>query len=167
MIRLSTPYGKIAWRPGHYVWRAIGSQEILPFTFDLDIRFIHPVGIVRRLEVRPTSFLQLWSITLDPAEDRGVIHRKALLQHYFLEIPITHSVAQITADAEQDFKLTPLERIGLAHGMVRISTIAKTALIPTHQQDLHTSVVRLGHHTRTVRSRGYLRSKKDVPVFIF
>jgi hypothetical protein len=89
---------------------------------DLDIRFIYPVGIVRRLEARPTSFLQLWSVTLDPAEDRGVIHRKTSLQHHFLEIPIAQSAAQILADAEQDglsFKLTPLERIGLIHGMVR------------------------------------------------
>ena len=96
--------------------------EVFPFIFDLDIRFIHPVGIVRRLEARPTSFLQLWSVTLDPAEDCGVIHRKASFQHHFLEIPIAQSVAQIPADAEQDdfsFKLTPLERIGLTHGIVR------------------------------------------------
>jgi hypothetical protein len=81
-----------------------------------DVRFIHTPGVSGGFEVRLASFLQFWSVVLNPAVDGGMVHRESPFPHHFLEIAVAQRVAQVPPHAEQNdlsFVMTPFERVRL------------------------------------------------------
>ena len=53
--------------------RIEGAVKIFPRAFHFDIGFIDAVRVVRQSQVRANSFLQFWSVCLNPPIDRRVI----------------------------------------------------------------------------------------------
>ncbi len=64
------------------------SVQVHPGFADFDVRLIHFPGVVAGLQMRSTALLQLWSIALDPAVDRGVIDMQTPFTHHFFQIAI-------------------------------------------------------------------------------
>src|SRR4030095_370596 len=73
------PFGgpRVSFRAEHEVNRLSrridGAVKILPLTFDFDVGLINSVGVVGQSQVRTDSFLQLWSISLNPPVNGRVI----------------------------------------------------------------------------------------------
>ena len=56
------------------------SIEILPFTFDLDIGFIHSIGILRCLETRTASFIEFRGIMLNRDNSQNPLRKEDSLR---------------------------------------------------------------------------------------
>jgi hypothetical protein len=67
--------------------------------------------------MRPRAFVQLGSIPLQPALDRGVNHLQSPFEHQFLEVAIAQRIAKVPAHTPQNdlsCEMTPFERGGIA-----------------------------------------------------
>jgi hypothetical protein len=56
--------------------------KVSPVPLDLDIGFIDPVRVVGRLQVGTASFIQIWSIFMDPTVDCGMGNFQSPLKHH-------------------------------------------------------------------------------------
>src|SRR3954447_20196876 len=62
--------------------------EVGPAALHLHIRLVDPPRAVARTQVWPDPLLQLWRISLDPSEDRGVVDPDAAVGEHQLEIAV-------------------------------------------------------------------------------
>jgi hypothetical protein len=100
-----------------------GAVEVVPVLFDLDVGFIHAIGIVRDFELRPTPLVQLRRIALDPAKHRGVVDPHAAFPHELFHVAVAQGLAQIPPHGTEDdvsFKVAPFEQGRIAHGMAPV-----------------------------------------------
>ena len=73
----------------------------------------------RRSQMRPTFFLQLQRISLNPAIDGRMIDTEATLSHHLFQIAVAEGVAKIPAHTyENDLRvvMSPFEGSGFRHG---------------------------------------------------
>lgn len=80
----------------------------------LDVRLVHPPGVVGGFEVGSAALLQFWCVVLDPAIDRGVIDLQPSFEHNLFQIAVAERIAQVPAHTQQNdvgLEMTPLERI--------------------------------------------------------
>src|SRR5690349_23613805 len=92
--------------------------EIHPGFFDVDGRLIDSPRIIAGFQVRPATFFQFWSISLDPAIHGRVIDAESTLSHHLFEVAIAERRAEVPAHTQKNdcgLEMTPFEGMLLAH----------------------------------------------------
>ena len=90
-----------------------GSVKIFPLRADLHVRLVEAVGGAAHLQVRAHPLVDLWSVTLHPAEDGRLVYGESPLPHHLLQVAVRELVPAIPPDAQKDdrgLEKTPLER---------------------------------------------------------
>src|SRR5262247_4428509 len=89
-----------------------GAVEVVPVLLDLDIGFIHAVGIVGHVQVWSAPFVEFGGIALDPAKYGRMIDGDASFPQELFDIAIAQSIPEVPADRTEDdisLKVAPLE----------------------------------------------------------
>jgi len=73
--------------------------KIHPFLFHFDGGLINTPRVRHGLQMRATTPFQLWSILLNPAVNRRMIHMQPSLQHDFFQITVAERIPSIPPDA--------------------------------------------------------------------
>jgi hypothetical protein len=64
------------------------TMPIGPFPSNANMRFVHPPGAIRHPKLPATASFQFWSVPLDPAPNRNVIHAEIAFSHELFNISI-------------------------------------------------------------------------------
>src|SRR3982751_5167750 len=107
-----------------------GTVQIGPAPLHRDVCLINPPRAVAPVQVRPDPLLQLWRISLDPAEDGCVVHRDATVLEHQREIAVADREHQIPSDRPQDHlgrELPALELLAVRHATRAAIRLVETA----------------------------------------
>jgi hypothetical protein len=156
------------------------SEQIQPFTADLNIRLIDSPRATRVALIPADQLLQLRSVLLDPTVDRGVMNFEATLLHHLRQVPIANVELQVPAHAQQNElgrKVTSLETVRhpsilcealFATEPACLKSIWTEAIMRTFvrlRQFLATQRNGSSSHYRMSRSHRALLSNKEVPLY--
>jgi hypothetical protein len=122
--------------------------EVGPAALHLHIGLVDPPRAIARTQVWTDPLLQFRRISLDPAEDRGVIHVYAPVSQHQLEVAVADREHEVPADCPEDHlggELPSLERPALLH-RARLMPSCHARLLPCRdrseklQQNRHTHI---------------------------
>jgi hypothetical protein len=87
--------------------------EIFARLSHLAVGLIHTIGRACQLQVRTYPLVNVWSISLNPAEDSSMVHGKPTLSHHLFQVLMAELVSAIPSDAQENDRglvMTPFER---------------------------------------------------------
>ena len=79
--------------------------------------------------VGPRPLLELWRITLDPAEQAGWIHFHGARLHHLCQIPVADPILAVSADTQQD-DLDRERPLGMSHPSASVLWLSDTSTEP-------------------------------------
>lgn len=88
--------------------------QIFPGAFPLPVRFIHPVSLICRAQIRATALVEFRRVDLHPAKHAARVNRQSPFPNEFGDMPVTEGQIQVPTNASQDdvsFLMSPVERI--------------------------------------------------------